>query len=141
MAVSPLSPSARKYFYLIAADIIRELIGLHGAFRLFQPPASDASAEDQRSITFHQIQQKLEGQTYSTPNEFILDMRQLFYDAAVANPPESSLAKDAAALSLKLDRLAARLPRFISPPERSDALTRLFDLQKYRYLLRKTSHL
>jgi hypothetical protein len=58
----------------------------------------------------------------------------------VVNLPDSALAKDAVGLAVLFDRLAARLPRSLGPSDRDSALARFVDLQKYRYLLQKTSH-
>jgi hypothetical protein len=139
-AAPTLSPSARQYFRLIAADIIRELISSHGAFRVFNAPAPDVLTEGDRRVTFREIQERLDEDAYDAPDAFVRDMRQLFYDAVVVNPPDSALAKDAAALAVLFDRLAARLPRFLGPSDRDSALARFVELQKYRYLMQKTSH-
>jgi hypothetical protein len=136
MSDDPLSAEAREYFYMVAKEILQELINSRSGFRFF----GKSRGHSPQATSFYEIQEKLDQNGYLLPNEFVSEVRLLFQNARLSPKLKIPLSHDIDELSIKFEQLAGRLPHFLSETERNSAVHRLFELQKYQYLLQKTSH-
>ena len=143
-----MSDSINKYnFYEKCESIIRSLMAEQGAYYFFKPvePELDGAPQYFMYIThpmsFYVIQEKLNNKAYSTPEEFIADVNQIWTNAKYYNGEGNHVYQSADNLSKKFDILSASLPRTISPDERASALQQYTEMRLKRYRQNKITHL
>jgi hypothetical protein len=134
-----LPPALRDYFYSLAKWILREIMNSRGSFHLFKASESSRS-RDLPCMSFYDVQEKIDENAYHLPDEFIADVRAVFRDAGHRRGTDEAMAYAIEELSVRFEQLAARLPHFLTAQERNSGLSRLVELQKYRYLLQKPTH-
>lgn len=131
------------YFYAVCKDILHELLSMNGAFQFFKPTKPDGNARAEQtfpSMSFYQVQEKLDNEEYAIPDDFVADVRLIFLYARFSNREGSRVHNLASGLSAQFEILAGRLPHVMSPAEREGGLVRLLELKKHRYVLKKEGH-
>jgi hypothetical protein len=138
-----LTRAQATYFYAVCKDILHELLSMKGAFHFFKPTRPDGRIPAEQtfpSMSFFQVQEKLDNEEYAIPDDFVADVRLIFLYARFSNQEGSRAHGFASDLSAQFEILAGRLPHVMSPAERDGGLVRLLELKKYRYLLKKEGH-
>jgi hypothetical protein len=127
-------------------EIVQQIMGHENAYFFFKPvdPIADGAPDYCQIIvtpmSILTVQGKLDRREYTSPDEFIADMRQIWANAKIYNHQSHTIYKTAHALAEKFEILAASLPHEISQIGRCSALQRAVELRLGRYRMAKKTH-
>ncbi|OHT02280.1 Bromodomain containing protein [Tritrichomonas foetus] len=143
-------PFDRKGAFLFkqqCQNIIQEIMKIENSFFFFKPvdPEQDRAPDYYQVIiqpmSIFNVQMKLDNNEYHTPNEFIQDMRLIWYNAQHYNAPTHPVFKAAENLAAKFELLASTLPRAIEETDLNCNFQREIELRFARYRMNKKTHL
>lgn len=140
--------NTRDRVYSTCRDIVAELMKCQNAHLFFKPvdPESDGAPgyyeQVSRSMSFYQIQEKLDNYEYRNPDEFVDDLMLIWKNAKSYNADENHIVhRTAVAMAKKSQILVSLLPHYYTDDEKDSGLHRYVELRINRYRLWKKSHL
>lgn len=137
----------KHFFYNQCQKILDQIMKFENSYFFFQPvdPEKENAPDYYRIIaqpmSIYNVQQKIDQLQYQTPEEFINDMRLIWSNAKLYNPPMHPVYKAADDLSFKFELMAATLPHVVDDQSLNGGFQREVELRFARYRLMKKSHL
>lgn len=136
----------RSQFYRQCQEIVHQIMSNDSSVYFFRPVDPDLDGAPNyydiipHPMSIYRVQEKLDSREYSSPGEFIADMRQIWVNAKQYNYPTHPIYKAADALAAKFELLAASLPQPVGPGSRDNAMQRYVELRLLRYRALKCGH-
>ena len=133
--------------YAMYKEILSQLMKQKNAHHFFNSviPETDSVQEYNEqisnSMSFCQMQTKIDNREYPDPNLFISDLMLIWRNAKLYNNPRSEIHRSAHDLARRSQILVATLPHFYKDDEKVSGLNRYVELRINRYRLLKKSHL
>ena len=137
----------RDRLYSTCREIISELVKCPNAHLFFWPvnPEADGAPgyyeQVSLSMSFYQIQENLDNNKYTNPDEFVNDLMLIWRNAKSFNDENHLVHRTADALAKKAQILVSLLPHYYTEDEKDSGLHRYVEMRINRYKLWKKSHL
>lgn len=130
----------------LCQDVIHQVMGFENAAFFFRPvnPQLDGAPDYFRYVTrpmsIFEVQEKIDNDMYSSFEEFVGDVRQIWQNAQIFNKAANQIHKAAEKISRQFEVMIAAAPHNISNGARSSALQRATELRFAMYRANRRSH-